>query len=421
MREKTRKLLFHPLISGSSVVFAGAFISNIFNYIFNLALGRMLTVSDYGLYFALTSIINIFSIFNGSFQNIFAKFSAKYTSIGNKNLLSSLIYKGFIFIICFNIVIFAILIFMGGFFSSFLNIQDQKLYLISLLIIIVTIFNSMPTGILQGEMKFYFLSFVGALVPLLKIILGIFLILAGLKVFGVMFALLISFLIPYIISMIYMSNSFHKHERNSFTWQLFIKEFRGYSIKYLMASLGIVIISSTDIIFVRHFFSPQISGQYAALSLMGKAIFYFTSPINFVFFPLIAQKKEKKEKLFGTLFLAGLIIILFSAFLSFVYFLFPRFILMIFFPSKEYAVLAPYLGPYSLYILVFSLATLFCNFFLSVGNTGVYKINLIVSLVFIILILIFHDSLYQIIGILFFVSFLLLASFLIYYRYNASN
>lgn len=417
MREKTRILLSHPLLTGSTIIFAGSFISNILNYVFNLAMGRMLTVSDYGLYFTLTSIIGLFSILVIPMQNIFAKFSARY-SVNDKSMLNSLIRNGYTFIAGFGLIIFVILLLLGGFFSAFLNIPDQRLLFLTFVFILISILYSMPTGILQGEMKFTFLSFTNAIIPLLKIIIGVVLVLVGFKVLGVMLSLVVAFFIPYLITSSYLIKKYKKGDKVGFTWVAFVKEFKGYSIKFFLASLGIVIISYADVILVRHFFSPQVSGQYAALSLMGKAIIYFTAPINFVFFPLIAQKREKKEKLFGTLLLAGIVIVLFSASLSFIYFLFPWLVLKVFFPSRDYAILSPYLGPYSLYILVFSIASLFSNFFLSVGNMGIYKINLAISLIFIILIFIFHTSLYQIIGILFFISFLLLVSFFIYYWYN---
>ena len=153
----------------------------------------------------------------------------------------------------------------------------------------------------------------------------------------------------------------------------------------------------------------------------GKAIFYLTAPIYFVFFPLIAQKKERNEKLFETVLLAGLVIVLFSSVLSFVYFLYPDLILNIFFPAKAYKMLAPYLGFYSIYILVFSLAMLLNNYFLSIGKTGIYKINLFCGVLFIVLISIFHSALFQVIEVLFSVSFLLLLLLLVYYKYNAKD
>ena len=190
---------------------------------------------------------------------------------------------------------------------------------------------------------------------------------------------------------------------------------------FFLAGAGMTILGNSDTILVRHFFSSVESGQYAALSLMGKAIFYFTSPLYFAFFPLIAQKHTRGERLFNTVMLAFLLLVAASAGLSFIYFVFPNIVLKIFFPAKIYQSLASYLGLFSLYILVFSLASLFNNFFLSIGKTFVYKATLFFSLVQIFLIFAFHRSFYQIIGILFLSSFLLLLFFLVYYAKHARD
>jgi len=154
---------------------------------------------------------------------------------------------------------------------------------------------------------------------------------------------------------------------------------------------------------------------------MGKAIFYFISPVYIVFFPLIAQKKEKKEKLLGTLLLACLVIIITSIGMSFVYFLFPSLIVKFFFPNPEYEILENFLGIYSLFILIFSLASLFHNYFLSIGRTGIYKITLSASVLLILGVSFYHQSLYQIIGVLFMSTFVLLGAYLIYYMLYERN
>lgn len=422
MKEKAFYILRHPLISGSSIIFIGSFAANILNYIFNLSVGRLLSVSDYGLYFTLISIFGLFTVFQLALTGIFAKFSAKYIAREDKGLFNTLLLKGFKYLLIISLLLFVSFLSFSSFLSTFLNMEDTRLIILISLSIFVTLLTSLPQGILQGQMKFKILSFLNALAPLLKIVLGFSFLYLGFKIFGVMAAVFLSFLISYIISMSFIYKNFKKNnDIKSVNERIFIDELKNYSFRFFLASLGIVIITNGDIILVRHFFDPVISGQYAALSLMGKAILYLTTPLYFVFFPLIAQKKEKKEKLFGTLFLAGIIIAMFSLGLSFVYFIFPNLIIKIFFPSKEYMVLAPYLGPFSLYIFVLSLVYLFNNFFLSIGKTSIYKINILSSLLLVVLIFIFHNSLFQIISILFSVSFLLLVLLLVYYKQNENN
>ncbi|OIP58207.1 MAG: hypothetical protein COX79_00040 [Candidatus Levybacteria bacterium CG_4_10_14_0_2_um_filter_36_16] len=406
MRHKITQLVKHPLISGSTVVLAGSFVANLCHYFFNLSMGRLLTVADYGLLTTLISVVALFGIIPGSFTGIFARFTAKYKVNKDEEGYLSLLFNGGKFIFILSGIVFFILILTLPFIVSFLHINNVLLLVLIFILIVLSILFSLTGGVLQGEMRFFSLSILNMMGPFLKIVLGVGFLLLGLQIFGVVLGILLSSSIAVLISFYLV---FKNHYKKTYKKQKdFFKEFRKYGTGFFLSSLGITILSSMDIILVRHFFGAIPSGQYAALSLMGKAIFYLSAPIYFVFFPLIAQKREKKEKLFETVVLAGVVIVLFSSALSFVYFLFPDLILSIFFPAKEYKMLAPYLGIYSLYILIFSLAMLLNNYFLSIGKTEIYKINLGCGVLFIILLSIFHASLFQVIAVLFSVSFLLL-------------
>lgn len=425
MKNRFKKALSHPLISGSSIVLIGSFLANIFNYIFVLLLGgkKLLSPADFGLYMALISVFGLFATFSTTFSGIFAKFSAKYFALEDMKSFNLLTREGFKYVSIFALSILAILSLLTPSISSFLKVNDYRLVFLVILSIVVSILMSLPLGILQGEMKFYLITIVNGFTPVIKIFLGVLLIILGFKIFGVMVAVFFSVLVPflYLIIKLFSQNSKYNIKSEFTDKSIFLKELKDYSVKFFFASFAIVFITYIDIILVRHFFDPVTSGHYAALSTMGKVIFYLTSPIYMVFFPLIARKKEKKEKLFNTLLLAVGIVLFVSVCMSLFYFLFPEIVLRIFFPAKEYSELAPLLGPFSLYILVFSMANLFSSFFLSIGKTEIYKMNLLTCGLLILLISIFHQSLLQITEILLLVSFLLLSMLFVYYNHNGRD
>ncbi|PIT88928.1 MAG: hypothetical protein COU27_02965 [Candidatus Levybacteria bacterium CG10_big_fil_rev_8_21_14_0_10_36_7] len=421
MKSRLINLLKHPLISGSSVVFIGSFISNVINYFFNLAMGRILTVSEYGILLSLTSIITIFAILQISLGNIFTKFTAQFFAQNNRDGINTVFLKGLKISLVLGAIILGILVLLLPFLLSFLKLDDPLLLIIVFISIFISIATSLPMGMLQGEMKFYLISFLGITSALIKTVLGVGLVFLGYKVFGALIAVFIAFLVPYLLSFLYVLKGYKSSKKNIFDESKFVKEFKNYSVGFFIATVSIALIQNGDIILVRNLFDPIVAGQYAALSLMGKAIFYLTAPLYFVFFPLIAYKKEKKEAVFKTLVLAMGIIVLFGSSLSFLYFTFPNLILALFFPAKEYLVLASLLGPFSLYVLVFSLAFLMSNYLLSIGKTGIFKLNLIAVIIMTISFFIFHESLFQVILILFSTSFLLLLSLLLYYIKNGRD
>lgn len=416
MKSHIKYLLKHPLISGSSVIFIASFISNIINYIFNLAMGRMLSVSEYGLLLSLSSIFILLGVFNISYVSIFSKFSAKYFATDDKKGLHSLFSIGFRFIFIPAVVLLGVQIVLSPVIAHFLHVSDLILTILISLAVFFSFITAMPSGILQGKMRFFTIGVLNILVPLIKLLVAVILILAGFRVLGAVMGIVIaSVVIPLVGFLLIKQYNPRTDDNGEKFGELFKKEFFQYSFTTFLVSIGLVLLSNTDILLVRHYFSEATSGHYAALSLMGKAIFYFTSPINFVFFPLIAQKKEKNERLFEIVFLTVGLVTLASAVISFVYFVFPNLVLAIFFPAPEYSVLTNYLGIFSLYILAFSVMSIFSNFFLSIGRTEIYKFTLSAAILQIVLIVFFHNSLYQVIGILFAVSALLLFLFLVYY------
>lgn len=419
MKQHIGKIVRHPLISGSAIIFIGSFIANLGNYIFNLAMGRMLPVSDYGMLLSLVSVIGLLTVFQSALTTIFAKFSAKFTASGDTPSLNSLKAGGIKTVLVISVVFFILLLLSTNLSKSFLHLNNNIIWILASISVAFSILSAFTVGVLQGQLKFVFLSVLNVLGIIIKLLVGVGLVFWGWGVSGGMLAFVAYFSIPFLVALPFVLS--RKDKIKKMKEQVFIQEFKKHSIPYLLASLGITFLLSGDVILARHFLSSEASGQFAALSLMGKAIFYVTTPIYFVLFPLIAQKKEKKEKLLGTLTLATFIIVGCSVFFSLIYFVYPATIVGLFFPGKDYQVTIPYLGLFSLYIMVFSIGFLLNTYFLSSGKTGVWKIDIFVSLMFIIIFSLFHASFTQVIIVLMVNSFLLLGLLCIYYNANDKN
>lgn len=422
MKEKVIKIAKNPLILGSAIILLGSFAANIGNYIFNLIMGRLLTAQEYGLMVSLISVTALFAVFQGSLSGIFAKFAARFYAKEDTLGLSDLIKKGMYITLIVSITIVATLLIFINSFSNFLHVGNLLIVFLTIIYIFISIIQALPNGILQGQLKVYLISLINILVAILKLGIGLTLVILGFKVVGAMVGIVSAAALVFILAMYFIKKDLKKENNQKINeTKILFNEIRDYGTKFFAATLGITIFTTIDVILARHFFSPLLAGQYAALSIMGKSIFYLTFPINFIFFPLIAQKKEKKEKVLETLLLAALITVLFSVFGSFLYFQFPSIILKIFFPNPSYKILATYLGPFSLYILVFSVASLLNSYLLSIGKTQIFIINILSGIVLTVLIILFHSGLFQMIGSLFVGSCLLLTLLLIYYWNNGRD
>ena len=413
MRKIINLAFRHPLISGSTVIFFGSMTANILNYVFNLGTGRLLSHSDYGTLISLVSVFNIFSVFSITISTVFAKFSAVYVGQKKEQLLLPLFVSGSMWIGIISVFVAMIMIIFSLQISQFLNISSVFLVNIVALSLFFSYLSSVGVGILQGLLKFGYYSFINIFSSLVKLALGMFLIFFGLKVLGGIAAFFISILVAYLLTLppIYR---LMKRKSGSLSIQNLFSKLSLYGLPVFLSNIGITAFITIDIILVKHFFDPAVAGQYSAISIMGRSIFFVVSPIMLVLFPLVAQKKERKEDLTGIVLLSLFLVAVPAVLLSFIYFIFPEIVRNVFYPSYQARLLNPYLGQFSIFILFYAFIYLLNLFYLSIGKTKVYILTILGSVLEIVLIYFFHKDIGQIINSLITSSFLLLVSLLLY-------
>lgn len=416
MKKYMRTIISNPLVSGSTVVLIGTFLANFLSYLFTIGMANLLSNSDFGIIASLIAVINILSILASTIMTVFTKFSASYIGQNKKYLISTLFTQGNNWVGIISLLITLIIMIFSYQIAAFLHINNIVLVYLVALTLFFTFLTSVGQGILMGLLEFVPNSLINIVSALAKLVLAVSLVYLGLNVFGAIFAIFLANMIGYVVVFIIMKRYLKKTQRDT---QESIPNLQHQLVQYgfpvFLSSLGITAFISLDIILVKHFFSEDLVGQYAKLSLMGRSIFYLVVPIASVAFPLFAQKKERKERLFGTLLLSMFLVGVPLFIISIIYFLFPTLIIYIFTPAQPALNLAPYLGLFSVFIILFSFSYLLNNFYLSIGKTRVFFLTMIGSFLEVIYIVFFHQNLYQIIVGLIGVSFLLLVSLLLYY------
>jgi O-antigen/teichoic acid export membrane protein len=172
---------------------------------------------------------------------------------------------------------------------------------------------------------------------------------------------------------------------------------------------------STDILLVKHFFDPLQAGVYAGLSLVGKVIFFFTAPIGSVMFPLIVKKHAKNESYNNIFKMAIAMVFIPSVFISLFFFLYPDLSISFFIKNEVYKSASALLGLFGVFITIYSLITLFVYYFLSIKKTNVCIPILLAAFSQLLLITLYHNSLFMVVVITLLVALILLVTLVIYY------
>lgn len=412
MKQKIKELSQNPLISGSLIVFFGFLSGNFFNFIFNVFMSRNLSVSDYGTLASLASIILFCALAADSFVPTLVHFVSTYLVMDDLGKVSSLFWKMTKLGSIIGAIILMIFVVFSKTIANFFNIGNQNLVILVGLTVFLIYVSIINRAILQAKLAFKFLSFVNIFSSILKLLIGIGLVFLGFGLYGAVFAFFLASVIPYFIMFIPIRDLIVKVDGAS---HIKIGSILSYGGPATIALLSQNLFLTTDIILVKHFLPAKEAGIYAGLSLLGRIIYFFSSPVVTVMFPIIVRKHTKNEKythLFKTS--VGLIFIS-SIILTIFYYFFPEFSIRILLKREEYLVLKPILWFFGIYITIFSVVSVFTNFFLSIKKTKIFIPILFFAIAQFILLWFFHTSFVIIISISVSVVSMLLSVLLVYY------
>lgn len=412
MKKKIKEGLRHPLILGSAVIFSGSLLGSFINFIFNLFMTRNLSVSDYGILASIVSLITLSTLPAGAVVPMVINFAASYFAKGEFGKVSDLFFKVVKFLFFLGAIAFAIFLIFRKDIGHFFNIYNESLIVLTGIIVLTSFTGIVNSALLQARLSFKFITFSNLLASFLKLFLGAILVFFGFAIGGVIWALFLSSLIPYLISFIPLGFIFKNRMIDS---KADLNKLFAYGAPAALTMFGLTSLTTTDIVLVKHFFDPKSAGIYAGLSLIGRVIFFFSAPIGTVMFPLVVQKHAKKENYHNTFKLSLFLVFLPSILITIFYFIFPEFSIKFFIKRDEYLPAAPLLGIFGIFITLFSLLSIMTNFYLSIKKT---KISMLVAggaFVQAALIWFFHKTFFQIIIISLSVISLLLAFFLLYY------
>lgn len=414
------KLISHELISGSFYVFLGSMVSNVLAFLLNLFLARTLSYSDYAIFASLVSVFTLASIPATSLNTIIVKFATDHFIKKQEDKLKTLYIIFFKFILGLSVFIVILFFFLAIPLQIFLRIDNIWYILIVGLGISSFYLFTLNNAFLQSLLRFKFISFLNTFGGTVKLISGITLVFLGFRAFGGLWSIFFMTLAMFILAYIPLIKILRAKASDK-KISLDIRGMLSYAVPTFITVLFLTSFTSTDVILVKHFFNPHLAGFYAGLSLVGKVIFYFTAPIPIVMFPLLIKRHTMGRDFNNLFYLALLLVILPSTAITAFYFIFPNFIINLFLGGREYFYVAKYLGIFGLFLTVFSMVNVCVGFFLSLNKTRIWIWVVAAAILQIVLIFIYHNSFYQVIGISLSVLSLLLICLLCIFFKNYGN
>lgn len=383
---------------------------NVINYGYHLLMGRILGPVDYGVLASLFSILYLISIVPSSASISIVKF---VSSAKDRNEALSIYDSLAHFVYILAAVSSLLFVLFSPVVAKFLRIDSYFIVAMVGFVLFFSLTTLVNQATSQGLLKFSGLVIPNLISAVVKLGLGITLVALSWSVFGAIFAVVVGAAMSYLYSRWFIKKLLVGKSNRHFDLKPFFK----YSLPVLVQAFAFTSLFTTDLLLVKHFLPEFEAGIYAALSTLGKIIFFAVSPITGTMFPIIAGKRSRGESYKNVFFFSFAMTLAISILVVVFYWLFPNIAIGILY-GKAYLSASKELVWMGVFILFYTLSSILVNFSLSLGKVKIVWFPLVLSVAQVFALWFWHGSLLQVIQISLMLTVALFFACMAYLGYN---
>ena len=296
MKQRTDKLIRDDFLLHTGIMIVGTKLGDLFNFIYRLAMVRLLTVEEYGILNSLISFSLIFYQFVAPFQPALTKYIASYSARGDWARVRFLVGRAWRDLGIFSVVVFIISITISGGVGDYLKIGESSHIILAGLMIAFSILLAVPMAFIQGTQLFIPLAYLSALSAFFKMLIGVGLILlarrfsiSNLTVNGALLGMIASPLSIILIGRFIIKKHLNRHSGEIGSESTSMRPIYKYFIPTALILGSFWTLTNVDVIMVKHFFSSEQAGLYSIAQMVGLIILFLPGAITLVIFPKAAS------------------------------------------------------------------------------------------------------------------------------------
>ncbi len=378
------------LLTGTALVLISTLLVNIGNYGLNMFLARFLGPSMFAEATALSTIVLSFSFIALGIQITAAKYLSEIT---DQELRAATLQNLKYFVNQASWVLAAVIGFSSWFIADFLQFESNLPFVVLALGIPSYFCLSIHRGAAQANQSFGSLSLSYFVEMIVRIIISVGLILMIPRVEFYMLMLSTGFSLSLLIAALLSRPA---KSKALLLPRLLPSKMMFFFGSIMMYEFAQILINYSDLLMVKHHFSAETAGLYSSLSIIGKVVYFATWSIVLVMMPKVIEKEKKGED-HRSLFNFSLLIVAISGIcIVLMCFFFGNSIIGLIM-GTQYLAAAPLLWKYALSTCLFSLANIFCYYYMSLDKFIPMYIALGFGLAQITLLHFFHGSIEQVI------------------------
>lgn len=284
------------LLTGGSLLAAAMFAANAGNYLLNVALGRWLTPAEFSDANLMVTLMLLVTAIAVSLQLIAARFTG-LDEVAAETARTEALARGLTrWGAWAGVAIGALLVIGAPWWADFFNSASAWPFVVLGIGMPPYLAQAVGRGVLQGRLEFGPLAATFIHEAAARVVLGVVLVAIGLGVLGATIALTVSFVVTWL------------SVERALGWDLSAiaaevrPEVVGYAGPVGLLLLGQIIINNGDVLVSKQSLVPAEAGVYAAIALVGRAVFFLSWSVATTLFPAATQRREQGEDAHGLLY-----------------------------------------------------------------------------------------------------------------------
>lgn len=378
------------LVSGAAILFLSSALVNVGNYVFNLVFGRWLGPERFADLTLIITLVLLTSFTTSTLGMISSRFSAR--AAASNDLAAIVRYRTWLGRIGWGVglSVSAVLVLGSKQLQSFFHTESFWPFVILGSTITLYFVQGVDRGVLQGRTLFGQLSLSYQAEMWTRIILAVAFVGLGFGVSGTVGAIAASFVATWLVARhstvgLPVDGALSPGAR---------REVMVFALPVLATLVGEILVNHSDILIVKRFFSSEDAGHYAALSLIGRVVFFASWPIAAIVFPLVTQRAHRNEPHRSLLFISLGVVIAIGGSITLVTAIAPELVIRLLF-GAEYLPVAPLLWLYAASTTLYTAANAIVSYQLALGKGLGSIMALLAGIAQVVLLWTFHDSLRQ--------------------------
>lgn len=382
------KLLKFPELKNTFIISLGFFSGSFFSYLLQFYLGRTLSVSDYGSFNALLSILALVSSVGFFFTLPVIKVITELKSKREDDKISSIFYFLIMLVLVFGIFIAFLVFIFSNKLSTYLKVNDTRAIIGFGIASGISILTLIPASFMQGLLLYGKYSFYMFIANFLRFLVPFILVFYGHGLLGIFIGLSVSVLLSYFIGHILVFKNLSRFVFINIGAE--IQQIFKYGVLSFLMTTLLYSYTNIDVVLVKIIANPSDAGFYSGTVTLGKILLYGGSFVVLAMFPAVSRAySENKDinKTFVRFLLIQLGVVIMGVF---IFSHFSTYISHLFFGARFNSSIM-YLPKYSIFVGLFLLLNFIVQFLFAV-NKKIFVVYLLLGLLLQILGIIYYGN-----------------------------